>query len=257
MKNQITQPLVSIVLPLRNAEKFLANCLKSLSAQSYEHFEVIAIDDNSTDHSFSLLKQYKKLDKRLKVFHNVKAYGKAVSLNRAIKKAKGQFIAFMDASDIAHKDRLKKQVKFLLAQTKTVAVGTQCSLINEKNRKIGQTTFPIDSVSIYKKPIHGASILFESIMVNKFKIPKDILKFSTDTLPYLYSDIVVKLTQYGELVNMPTILYSHRELADIPLKRKSRHIASVVKLWLRSEAKYGYRPSLKAFLFPALGLKSN
>lgn len=257
MKNQQIQPLVSIIIPLRNAEKFLASCLKSISAQSYGRFEVIAIDDKSTDASFSILKHYKKLDKRFKAFQNVKAYGKAVSLNRAIKRAKGDFIAFMDPGDIAHKDRLKKQVTFLLSQTKTVAVGSQCSLINEKSKKIGQTNFPIDSASIYKKPIHGVSMLFESVMVNSMRIPSDILKFHTDALPYLYSDIVVKLMPYGEFVNLPTVLYSHREMATDSIRKNSLHIASVLKLWLRSEARNGYRPSIRSFIYPVLGLKIN
>ena len=85
------KPLVSIILPVFNSEKFLHFCLKSLIRQSYKNIEIIAIDDNSKDNSFKILKSFRKQDKRLHVSKNIKKYGFPVCLNRALKKAKGQF----------------------------------------------------------------------------------------------------------------------------------------------------------------------
>ena len=111
---------VSIVLPVYNAQNTLASCLDSLLASSYEDLEIIVIDDNSTDRSHSILKIYKKLDKRIKIYHNVKRYGQSICLNRALKHLSGRYVNFMSASDSITKDKIRKQVQYLQANKKIV-----------------------------------------------------------------------------------------------------------------------------------------
>ncbi|MBI5044818.1 MAG: glycosyltransferase family 2 protein [Candidatus Levybacteria bacterium] len=118
----MTQPidqLVSIILPIRNNQTQLAECLDSLLSQTYEPLEIIAIDDNSKDTSYSILRKYRRKDKRLIISRNVKQYGMTVTLNRALKKAKGSYISFMNPCDIVTPDKLKRQVskKALFQQT--------------------------------------------------------------------------------------------------------------------------------------------
>lgn len=252
MNQKTSQPLISIVLPVRNAENYLASCINSLLNQSYGHFEIIAIDDNSSDKSFTILHKFKKLDKRIKVWRNVKRYGSVVTLNRAIKKAHGDLIAFMKAEDISHKDRLKKQLNFLQENKKIVAVGSQCKFIDSKDQIIGTSEFPTNPDTIYKKPIHAISIQFESLMVHRMRIPKDIIKFHTNRFPYIYSDIFVKLLQYGRLGNLTDLLYIHREIPHEQMRTPKRIWTSIFKQWLRAETLFGYRPSFKSYLSPLL-----
>lgn len=234
------KPLVSILLPVHNCEKFLSACLKSLIKQSYKNIEIIAIDDRSTDNSFKILKSFAKKYKRIRVYKNIKNYGHAVTLNRLIKKAKANLLAFMGNSDIAYIHRIRKQVKFVLEHPKIVAVGSQCVFINDKNRLLGKSKFPL----------HGISMQFETALVNKALLPKDVLKFDTNSKPFLYSDIFVKLLSYGKFANLKEYLHYRRSSPNVYLLDMRKNIISLVKLWLKSVFTYNYRPSLRSLFFP-------
>src|SRR5581483_89296 len=116
------QPLVSILLPIRNNQEHLLACLESIISQTYENIEIIAIDDHSTDESYQILRTFKKLDKRIRIFQNVKPYGLRLTLNRCVNRSKGQFIAFMNPDDMITKSKIARQVQFLLQNPKIAAV---------------------------------------------------------------------------------------------------------------------------------------
>ncbi|KKU81343.1 MAG: Glycosyl transferase family 2 [Microgenomates group bacterium GW2011_GWA2_47_8] len=141
-KKQAQKPVVSILLPVYNNEAFLKNCLESLRAQSFRNFEIIAIDDDSTDRSYRLLLRAKKKDKRIKVYKNKKHYGLAVMLNRMVRRSKGQCIAFMSPHDVSLKNRIRAQLLFLKKHPQAAGVGTQCFFINKNSKKIGKSLFP-------------------------------------------------------------------------------------------------------------------
>lgn len=243
-----TKPLISIILPVRNVARFLPASLDSLLMQNYEHIEIIAIDDASTDNSYKVLQALKRQDKRLKIFRNVKKYGLAVTLNRSLKKAKGKFIAFMDPKDTITKNKLQKQLTFLLDNPKVVGVGTQCVYLNEDDKRIGKSTFPALHEHISQKPIHGVSVLFEGIMLNKYKLPKDLLYFPPDKHLFLYSDMTLKLLQYGELANLPEYLHFHRTHTYYSsIKKNMKQLWSLGTLWMKSKFDYQTNPSLRTY----------
>lgn len=249
------KPLVSVLLPVFTVADFLPACLESLLSQNYENIEIIAIDDFSRDDSWKILKLYRKIDKRIKIYRNVKHYGKGVTLNRALRRAKGQFVAFMDAKDIVYKERFTKQVKFLSDNEKIVAVGTQCTIMNAQNKKLGKTDFPQEYDALYHKPLHTVSINFESVMINKLLLPKDLLKFNTNEKELLYSDVLIKLIQYGQITNLPFTLQYKRISSKATTTLKD--IPNLVKLWLKTVDIDDYKPSVRsffssAFKFPTL-----
>ena len=235
-----TKPLVSIILPVHNSSKFLATCLKSLIKQSYKNIEIVAIDDNSKDNSFKILKDFAKKYKRIRAYKNIKNYGTAVTLNRLIKKAKASLIAFMSSSDIAYIHRIKKQVKFIQDNPRTVAVGSQCVFINDLNKPLGKSKFPL----------HGISMQFETVLVNKTLLPKDVLKFDINSKPFLYSDIFIKLLPYGKFANLREYLDYRRSNPNIYFSDLRKNIISLMKLWLRSVFEYDYRPSVSSLFSP-------
>ena len=242
----ITNPLISVILPIRNAEQFLSDCLDSLITQNYQQIEIIAIDDNSTDKSWKVLKNYRKKEKRLKVFKNVKKYGLPMTLNRCLKRAKGKLIAFMDPRDTITKNKLQKQLTFLLENPKVVAVGTQCVYLNEEKKRIGKSTFPGLHEDISQKPLHGVSLLFEGIMVNKYRIPKDLLYFPTYKNIFVYTNMAMKLLQYGKIVNLPEYLQFHRK-HNSALQSTTSHFFSLLKVWINSRVEHAETPSFRSF----------
>lgn len=118
-------PLVSVVLPVYNAEKYLVPCLDSLIHQTYTNFEIIAVDDGSSDSSHSILKDYERKHPKLRVFKNTSNLGLPRTLNLAIEKySSAPLIARMDADDIAAHDKLFEQVNYLNQNHNVGVLGT-------------------------------------------------------------------------------------------------------------------------------------
>lgn len=241
------KPLVSILLPIHNSEKFLAECLSSLLRQSYKNLEIIAIDDNSSDNSYKILRSFARKDKRVHSFRNVKRYGPQITLNRLLRRAKGSFIAFMDAEDVSLRDRIKKQLRFLEKHNDVVAVGTQCVFIEGKNKRIGKSNFPTYNQDIYQSPLHGVSMQFETLMINRNLLPKDVLKFNTKSKKFIYSDVFMKVLPYGKVVNLNDHLHYHRNHPGTYFSDLRKNFISFIKLWIKSMALYNYNSPRKSF----------
>lgn len=248
LKNK--KPLVSILLPVHNSSRHLTDCLKSLVSQSYRQIEVIAIDDFSTDSSLKVLKSFARKYKKVRVYKNIKRYGIVMTLNRLLKRAKGDYIAFMDAKDITARSRIKKQIEFLLGNQGVVAVGSQVRFINEKGRLIGKSNFPKENQFVYKSPLHGISLQFETLMINNTLLPKDLLKFTDSIEPFIYSDLFIKLLPYGKFANLPQYLHYHRKNPVKYLLDMRENILSFAKLWLLSKSNYQYKPTWSSLLLP-------
>ena len=117
------KPKVSIVLPVHNTARFIRIAVDSLLAQTFCDFEVIAVDDGSTDRSLEILRDYECRDQRVRVISRPRT-GIVGALNDGLKAANGEFIARMDADDVAESGRLAAQVAFLESHLACVALGT-------------------------------------------------------------------------------------------------------------------------------------
>jgi len=237
-----TKPLVSIILAIRNQERFLNDSINSLLAQTYKNIEIIAVNDNSTDNSGSILKKFNKDKGKIRIIQNKKQYGIAVSLNRAVRKSRGELIAFMDAQDLCNRKRLQNQVAYLINNPKTVAVGTCGFLIDKKSKKCGKFIFPKDNSSIYQSLMTGFSMQFETAMINTTLLPKDIIHFQKNTYPLYFSEMFVKLLPYGLFANLEKFLYYTRQSKTRHWQRIKQY-PSLIKLFLKSKTLYNYHPS--------------
>ncbi len=245
MKN--SKPLVSIILPVHNSRKYLEDCLKSLVSQSYRNIEILAMEDQSSDESFKILRKFNKNYKKIRAYRNIKRYGIVMTLNRLLKKAKGNYIAFMDSDDTSHKNRIKKQLGFLLENPNVVAVGTQSYFINRKGIKKSKSSFPLENKDIYSSPLHGLSMQFETVMVNKNLLPKDLLRFDQKANPFIYSDFLIKLLPYGKFANLNKFLHFHRNNPRTYLLDLQKNIFSFIKLILRSKELHDYERAYRLF----------
>ena len=106
--------LVSIIMPLYNCEQFISEAIESVIVQTYQNWELLVVDDKSTDNSLDIVKSYLQKDNRIKLIALKKNEGVAVARNMAIKEAKGKYIAFLDSDDIWLSDKLKIQISFLM-----------------------------------------------------------------------------------------------------------------------------------------------
>ncbi|MGF6906979.1 glycosyltransferase family 2 protein [Fusobacterium sp. PH5-44] len=107
-------PLVSIVMPVYNAEKYLTKSIESVIMQTYSNWELLLIDDCSQDDSSKLMKSFQEKDARIKGIKNSVNKGAAYSRNIGIENSTGCYIAFLDSDDIWNKDKLENQIKFMI-----------------------------------------------------------------------------------------------------------------------------------------------
>lgn len=106
--------LVSIITPNYNCGRFVAEAIKCVQQQTYQNWEMIIVDDCSTDNSVEVIKEYASADKRIIFIQNEKNSGAAVSRNKALKVAKGKWIAFLDSDDLWVHEKLEKQIEFMV-----------------------------------------------------------------------------------------------------------------------------------------------
>ncbi|MUK87347.1 glycosyltransferase [Ornithinibacillus sp. L9] len=112
-------PLISVITPAFNAEKFISRTIESVLDQTYTNWEMVIVDDRSTDNTVSIIQEYQKKDERIKLHILPENSGSAIARNTAMKNAQGQYIAFLDSDDLWYPQKLEKQLKFM--QEKDIA----------------------------------------------------------------------------------------------------------------------------------------
>ena len=104
------QPLVSVIMPAYNAEKYIGEAIASVCAQTYENWELLILDDGSADRTAEIAQTYAQRDARIRVLRNPQNMGAAKTRNRGFDIAKGEWIALLDSDDVWHSDKLEKQL---------------------------------------------------------------------------------------------------------------------------------------------------
>lgn len=107
------QPLITVIVPVYNVEKYLRRCLDSIIGQTYQNLEILCIDDGSIDNSGEICEQYAARDARIKVIHQ-ENQGLSTARNRGLDAAEGEYIAFVDSDDYILEDMYKKMLAKLL-----------------------------------------------------------------------------------------------------------------------------------------------
>lgn len=125
---------ISIIMPVYNGEKYLKEAIESILNQTFKNFELIIINDGSSDQSKNIIENF--LDKRIKNLENKTNRGLIYSLNYGISKAKGKYIARMDADDISHLNRLEIQFNYLEKNKDIFFLGSQVEKVYSKTEKI-------------------------------------------------------------------------------------------------------------------------
>lgn len=153
--------LVSIIMPSYNTERYISESIKSVINQTYKNWELLIVDDCSTDSTDEIIKKF-CYEKRIKYFKNKKNSGAAVSRNKALKEAKGKWIAFLDSDDLWFPEKLEKQIEFM----------------KRNNYKFTYTDYNIQLNGIWLPYIYtGPNV------INEYKM-KNYCYFSTITVMY-------------------------------------------------------------------------
>lgn len=242
------QPLVSVIMPCYNANGYLEEAIKSILKQSYKNFELIIVNDGSTDESPETIKKLAKIDKRIIAIHLRKNQGESVAANIGYRKSKGEFIARMDADDVAYPNRLEKQVKFLQSHPQHILVGTQVNVIDKQGEIIGKKLYPLKHEDIFKQFAYFLPFSHPSIMLRRSLLPWKTKLWLEEGEPIADTYTFFHYIFRAKFANLPEILLDYRVHGANQSYQKIRYIyLKTIKFRLYAVKKLGYPFSLKMF----------
>jgi GT2 family glycosyltransferase len=135
------KPAVSVLMPVHNGEVYLAEAVRSILGQTFSDFEFLIVDDGSTDGTPGILADFAAADARIRI-HDQPHCGLVAALNRAVQIADGEFLARMDADDVAQPRRFERQVGYLRSHPQVAVLGTAMLAIAPDGRPLNQIRFP-------------------------------------------------------------------------------------------------------------------
>ena len=223
-------PLVSVILPVFNAEKYLPDAISSIINQTYNNLEIIILNDGSTDGSAKIISDFKRQDKRIIVFHYENC-GLVKTLNKGFELAKGKYIARMDADDISVLNRIEKQVSKMGGNTKFVLCGTWFQEMGNSNKKhrVFCRDEDIRLRSLFSPQFCHPSVLIQSDVAKRIKF-KDEFFMAEDYMYWL------QLMEVGKVCNIPETLIKYRvHESQISIEKRSKqkkvHLKVAKKNW--------------------------
>lgn len=158
---------VSVIMAVYNNEKTLPEAINSILSQTYKCFELIIVDDCSSDDSMEVIKDYAKQDDRVVLIKNEMNLGLPISLNKAIKISKGDYIVRMDGDDICIVDRLEKQVGYIKDNQAVDILGAGAILISQAGVEIGSVNMPETDKEIKNTMRYNNPMIHPSIVIKK------------------------------------------------------------------------------------------
>ncbi len=199
-------------MPVYNGERFLAEAIESVLTQTHTALELIILNNGSTDGTADILDRYARQDNRVTVLFHPEPLGHAgeAASNVASRQARGQYIAKLDADDIAAPDRIEKQVAFLTANPSVFLVGSYLELINGSGQKVGIRTFPLANEAIYREfylrfPVGNPAIMYRNGVVDG-----DFYELRNKAFTDDYYSLFVHIHQGLRFANLPECLTRYR-----------------------------------------------
>jgi glycosyltransferase involved in cell wall biosynthesis len=203
----IQVPRVTVVMAAYNAGRFLRYAIDSILCQSFSDFEVLLIDDGSTDDTRAIVQSYR--DARLRLLGNDRNRGVVYTRNRGLELADGAYVAPMDADDVAHHERLERQVAFLDSHPDIAMVGTWVNMIDEQGNPFLILRSPTDSQTIYETLLDYNTFFHSSVMFRKHAVlAVGGYRGSADLAQDW--DLWLRLSEQYALANLDEVLLDYR-----------------------------------------------
>jgi len=219
---------ISIIMPVYNGEKYLADAIESILSQTFSDFEFIIIDDGSSDRTSEIIKKYRNNDTRIKVITLPKNGGLTAALNLAISESKGGFIVRQDADDTSEPERLQEQYEFLKSNPAIDLCSTYAWISGEDGVPIYSFTYPTDDNEIKDflirgiNPIVHGAVMFRRDILKKVELPVYRFKFGQDF------DLWLRISQFANFAIIPKQLYRYRR-GESSISHKNTKIKKELK----------------------------
>ena len=206
-------PAVSVLMPVYNAQRYVAAAVESVLGQTFADFELIAVDDGSTDRSLSILQRFADADPRVRIISRPNA-GLVASLNEALAIARGEFIARMDADDICLPERFARQMAYLAAHPDCVLVGSHVVTMDQHGHLIGRMAdiqFGHDAID--HALMHRGWPMVHPTVLMRADALRQAGAYRAETWPYEDHDLFLRMAEVGKIENLPDVLLNYRKHA--------------------------------------------
>lgn len=216
---------ISVLLPVFNCEKFIEKSISSILKNTYKNFEIIIVNDGSTDSTFELIKKFK--DERI-IIYNKENTGLIETLNYGLVKCNSEIVMRMDGDDIIYPDKIEKQLQFLI-KSNSILTGTQGFTIDSKGEKTGKINLPLKHNNIVKSLLHLSSgfihpsVMFYKELIFKLGGYNNNFKHAEDF------DLFLRLSNEGKISNMKDrLIYLRKHDSNISLLNTEEQIKNSI-----------------------------
>ena len=215
--------LVSIVVPVFNSEKFIIETIQSVKKQTYQNWELLLVNDCSTDKSEQIIRKYEE-DKRIRLINLKANSGAAIARNTGINNAKGKYIAFLDADDLWNKEKLEKQIKFMEENNYDFTF-TGYEFADENGNNLGKVVNVPKQIN-YKQALKNTTIFTSTVIFNVEKLGKELISMPNvrrgqDTATW-WKVLKTGIIAYGLNENLSLYRRSNNTLSSNKIKALKR-----------------------------------
>jgi glycosyltransferase involved in cell wall biosynthesis len=206
----MSSPSVSVCMPVYNTERYVAEAVESILAQTFGDFEFIIIDDGSTDGSRAILERYAKQDDRIRLISRPNT-GIAGARNEALGLARGELIAVMDSDDVALPERFEVQVAYLREHPEVVCLGSVVQCIDEAGRYLFESFhLATDHEAMQEMALRGQCPLAHPSMMMRREAVLAVNGYDPEFGLAEDHDLILRLGERGKLANLPQALQKYR-----------------------------------------------
>jgi glycosyltransferase involved in cell wall biosynthesis len=200
-------PLVSVNMVVYNGERFITNAIQSIIDQTYQNFELVIVEDGSTDDTLNLINAFR--DPRIRLIINETNQGVVNARNAAVRKSQGDFVAILDSDDISLPNRLEMQTKFLTENPDYGLIGSKAELINVDGKSLNKTqslSLSANETKVYllfKNCFTHSTVMYKREVLSRFMFNKEVPS-SEDY------DLIVKIASVMKVRNLDDVLSKYR-----------------------------------------------
>lgn len=224
-------PTVTVLIAAWNAEDFMQQCIYSVLNQSFEDFEIVIVDDGSTDSTGQLVRDIK--DNRLRLLTLATNVGISAALNHGLSLARGRYIARLDADDLALPDRLQKQVSFMEDNPHVVAVGG--SMLEMQSGEIVGRIMVADSPRLNCSLALGNQLKSSTVTIRMDVLEEHRLRYDPAFANAQDYELWTRLAAHGSLANQSDFISVYRRHSN---QQTTKHFARQVRLGIRAQYRY-------------------
>jgi len=230
-------PLVSVVVPIFNAERFLSDAIESVLTQSYRNLELILVDDGSTDDSYQIAQRYADRDARVKLVRNDRNVGIVLTRNRAFDETSpaARYFAVLDSDDVCLPDRLLRQVDFMESHPEHALVGGNTLIIDEQGAEIGRRIYPSTHEALIAVITRYNPIAQPSVMIRRTAL-EQVGRYDEHYSRCQDYDLWLRMAARFKIANLDAFTLKYRISATqgkrVKLRDSLRFTLQIQRRWL-------------------------